>query len=480
MKVYFLNPPFMPHFGRSARWQDTSRSGTLYYPIWLSYATALVETEFKTRLVDAPAWAWNETDVHHDIRKHKPDLLVIDSSFPSLHNDVKVAEAIKQNFDINVVLVGPPAALLSSSILESDGVDFVARFEYDFTIKELAKTLESNGNLGKVLGISYKVNQQVVTTPNRDFTTSKELDEIPFVSKVYKKHLDIRDYFLGSSLYPEVQVFTGRGCTSFCTFCSWPQTLMGRKYRVRNIGNVLDELEWIQDNLDVNEVFFEDDTFTLDKNRVKEFTREYKRRGLDVTWACNARVGLSYELMKEMKAANCRLIIVGYESGCNEILKKIKKGISVEQMKPFTANAKKAGLLVHGDFIIGLPGETKKTIGITKNLIKELKPDLLQVSVATPFPGTEFYEWSNKEGFLLTNKLDEYLDSEGHQKAIISYPWLSAEEITRNVDEILKGYYLSKSYILLALKQIFRKNGLKELKRILFSFKAFLKYIIKR
>jgi radical SAM superfamily enzyme YgiQ (UPF0313 family) len=181
--------------------------------------------------------------------------------------------------------------------------------------------------------------------------------------------------------------------------------------------------------------------------------------------------------MKEMKAANCRLLIVGYESGCNSILENVKKGITVNQTKLFAVNAKKAGLLVHGDFIIGLPGETKETIEMTRNLINEVKPDILQVSVATPFPGTEFYEWAQKNRYLLTDNPDEYLDSQGHQKAILSYPWLSAKEITLNVDQILKDYYVSISYFVLALRQIFRKNGLKELRRLLFSFKMFIKYL---
>jgi len=480
MKAYLLNPPYMPHFGRSARWQDTGRGGTLYYPIWLAYATAVVETEHKARLVDAPAWAWEVKDVVEDIERYKPDIMVIDSSFPSLTNDLKVAETIKQNYEVKTVLVGPPASQFSNKILQSDGTDIVARFEYDFTIKDIANTIECGGDLGKIPGISYKANGQITHNQDREFTDSKDLDKIPFVSKVYSKHLDIKDYFLGSSLYPEVQIFTGRGCPSLCTFCSWPQTLMGRKYRVRSINNVLDELQWIQDNLDVNEVFFEDDTFTLDKKRVVEFTHEYTKRGLNITWACNARASLDIELMKAMKAANCRLVIVGYESGCDQVLENIKKGVNVEQTKQFAKNAKKAGLLVHGDYIIGLPGETKETITITRDIIKEVKPDILQVSVATPFPGTEFYDWTRDNGYLLTDNPDEYLDSQGHQKAIVSYPWLPAEEISGNVDQILKEYYVSKDYVLLAAKQVFRKNGLKELRRLLYSVKMFLKYLSKR
>lgn len=478
MKVYMLNPPYIPHFGRGMRWQDTGRAGTLYYPIWLSYATAVVEQEYETRLVDAPAWNWSRGDVIEDVKRFKPDLIVMDSSFPSLKNDIEVAEEIKRNCEAKIVLVGPPASQFPDEILSSDGIDIVARWEYDFTVRDIAKALEENRDFKDIKGISYKENGKIIHNPNREFTTSEDLDRIPFVSKVYKKHLNIRDYYLSSSLYPEVQIFTGRGCPYLCTFCSWTQTLMGRKYRVRSISNVLDELEWIQENLpEVKEVFFEDDTFTINKKRVLEFCKEYRERGLDITWACNARADLDYETMKEMRRANCRLLIVGYESGSDEILRNIKKGITVEQIRRFAKDARRAGLLVHGDFIIGLPGETKETIELTRKLIKETKPDILQVSVASPFPGTEFYEWCKENGYLLINDPNEYLDEQGHQKAIISYPWLTAEEIVQKVDSILKEYYLSLGYVPVALKQVFRKRGIEEAKRLYHSAKMFMRYI---
>ncbi|MCD4844716.1 MAG: radical SAM protein [Methanosarcinales archaeon] len=481
MRIYLLNPPYFPHFIRGARWQDTGRGGTLYYPIWLSYVTCVVEQEYKAKLVDAPAWNWDCKKVVDDVKKYRPDLIVMDSSFPSLNNDITVAKTIKEQYDCPTILIGPPASQFPEKILSSGSIDIVARFECDFTIKEIIDKINKGEGLGDIKGISFKKNGKIIHNPNREFTSSDELDKIPFVSKVYKKHLNIRDYFLGQSLYPEVQIFTGRGCPNLCTFCTWPQTLMGKKYRVRSISNVLDELEWIKDNLDVKEVFFEDDTFTINKTRVLEFCREYRKRGLNITWACNARVDtLDPVTMKEMKRSNCRLLVVGYESGSDMILRNIKKGFTVEQIKQFANNAKKAGLLVHGDFIIGSPGETKETIEQTKKLIKDIKPDLLQVSVASPFPGTEFYEWCKDSGYLNTEDPNEYLDDKGHQKAIISYPGLSNEEMVKEVDSMLKKYYISLSFVPLAMRQILRKHGVDELKRLFYSTKMFLQYVGER
>ena len=480
-KIYLVNPPFVSNFNRQLRGEGmATRGGTLYYPTWLSYATSVIGEFHEVKLVDAVAKNWNVGKVVDDAKKFSPEIIVIDTNFASLNNDIKVANILKSEVDSTIILVGPPASQFPGRILESGEVDIVARFEYDFTIRDIAEVIEEDKDFENVKGISYKKNGEILHNPNREFTSSEELDGIPFVSKIYKKHLNIRDYFLSSSLYPVVQIFTGRGCRFKCTFCSWPETLMGRKYRVRSIPNVLNELEWIQENLDVKEVFFEDDTFTMNKERVLEFCREYKERRLDISWACNARVNLEYETMREMKKANCRLLIVGYESGSDEILRSIKKGITVEQIRRSSKDARKAGLLVHGDFIIGLPGETKETITLTRQLVKEVKPEILQVQIASPLPGTQFYEWCKENKYLLTDDPNEYLDEHGHQKAIISYPALTSEEMVKEVDKILKEYYISLNYVPLAARQVMRRQGIDEMRRLWYSAKMFIRYIADR
>ena len=475
MRVYFLNPPYFPRFGREMRWQDTGRGGTLYYPIWLSYAAGLLESRGHTiRLVDCPAWNWNVEDILRDLKSFSPELVIMDASFTSLNNDLSVAKRIKDELDVSIVMVGPPTSQFSEKMLEV--ADFVARYEYDYTLLELADGKE----VSEILGISYKEDGKVIHNPNRPWI--KDLDDLPFVSKVYKKHLNIYDYFLNYSLYPMVQIFTGRGCPYRCTFCAWPQTFMGRGYRVRSIGNVLDELEWIEHNMPkVKEVFFEDDTFTINKKRVVDFCKGYLDRGLRISWSCNARVDtLDLETMHEMRKANCRFLIVGFESADDGILNNIKKGFTVEKAREFAENVKKAGLLLHADFIIGLPGENKETIEKTGRFIKEIKPDQLQVSVVSPFPGTELYKWFEENGYLIIDNPEEYLDDEGHQKSVVSYPWLSAEEIAKAVDDLLKEYYLSLSYVPIALKQVFRRNGFCELKRLVKSARMFLNYVWRR
>ncbi|HZD42657.1 MAG TPA: radical SAM protein, partial [Methanomicrobiales archaeon] len=405
-----------------------------------------------------------------------------DTSFPSLKNDLSVAKVIKEESDaIKTTVVGPPASQYTEGILKSGSIDYVARWEYDFTLQELARLLEESGNVADVAGISYLRDGRVVHNPDRVLSASADLDRIPFVSKIYQEHLHIDDYFLGQSLYPEVQIFTGRGCPNQCTFCAWPQTLMGRRYRVRSIPNVLDEVEWIEENLRVKEIFFEDDTFTIDRKRVLEFCAAYRERGLTTAWSCNARANtLDYPTIQAMKSANCRLLIAGFESGSDAILRSIKKGITTDQIRHFSADARRAGMMVHGDFIVGLPGETKETIEATKRLIWEIRPDILQVAVATPFPGTEFYTWCKENGHLQVENVDDYLDGFGHQKAIISYPDLTNDEMEREVDDILHAYYFSLSYVPTVLHQLRQRSALDELRRLAYSVRMFLRYMGER
>lgn len=482
MRIYLLNPPFVPNFVRCGRWQGAAaRSGGLDYPKWLAYATGVLEEErYRVRLVDAPARNHDKNYIINDVIKFKPDLLVIDSNFSSLKNDITVATMLKRNTGAKTVLTGPPASQFAENILQNDGIDVVAKFEIDFTIKEIAQELEKSNSLGEVKGISYKENKKVIHNPNREFTTSEDLNKIPFVSKVYKKHLNIEDYYLSQSLYPEVQIFTGRGCPNQCTFCSWPVTLMGRKYRTRNVENIIEEFEYIKEEIpEVKEIFIEDDTFTINRKLVREFCDEIKKRRLDMTWSCNTRVDLDYETLKAMKSAGCRLLIVGYESGSDKILSNIKKNNTINKAKNFTKVAKQAGLLIHADFIIGLPGESYETAKTTFDFIKEIKPDLLQVSIATPIPGTEFYKYLHAKGYLLAEDMNESIDENGYQKCIVSYPEFKNDDIEKYVDVILKGYYLNISYAFTFARGLLRGGGIDHARIVYRSAKKFIAYTYK-
>lgn len=480
MRVYLLNPPFVPNFVRCGRWQGaTARSGGLDYPKWLAYATGLLgESGHVVKLVDAVANGWGRNDLLEDITDFKPDVVVAECNFSSVENDISVLQELKQKCKAITVLVGPPTCQYADSILSEEGVDFVVRYEFDLVLKELIDAIDTGSSIVSVKSISYKGSNGIVHNERRDLSNSIELDSLPFVSKVYKDHLDISKYFLSQCLFPEVQIFAGRGCPNQCTFCSWPENLTGRKYRVRSVDNLVAEFEWIRDNIpEVREIFIEDDAFTIKSSYVKEFCKKLIERKVKMTWSCNSRATLDLETLKLMKESGCRLLIIGYESGNEDMLERIKKGVTKQQMLEFTKAAKKARILIHGDFIIGLPGETKETAGDTLRFIKQIRPNVLQVAVATPLPGTKFYEEVKEGGYLLVDDLVQSIDQDGFQKCIISYPNLTKEEIEALVARALKEFYLTPSFFPIFLSNVFRRNGMHELKAMLSSAKVFLRYI---
>jgi anaerobic magnesium-protoporphyrin IX monomethyl ester cyclase len=475
-----LNPPFMPRFGRSARWQNAGRGGTLYYPIWLSYATGLLEKAgHDVKLVDAPAKNFDLEYIVKDVAKYNPDLVVIDTSFTSLKNDLNVATVIKKTLMSTIIVgVGPPTSQFPRRML-SEGFNVVARYEYDWTLAELLDGIEKGTDMVSITGISYKnSNQRVIHNRDRILSTDEDLDELPFVSKAYFKHLNIYDYYLSSSLFPEVQIMASRGCPHRCSFCSWPQTFTGRVYRKRSVDNVFNELIWIKQNLKaIKEVVFEDDTFGLGDIWIERFCRKIIDENVDVTWNCQIRAGMKPQILNLMARAGCRLVIVGFESAEQKILNNVEKGTTVSQLEKMAADVRKAGIQLHADFVFGLPGETRGTMLQTIKFIRKIKPDVVQLSIATPFPGTDFYNYLRDHSYLKIENVDNYLDEKGNQRCIIDYPWLKSYEIEQLVDQALKQYYFSLSYVPTFLRQMTRKNRLEETRRIVKAAISLTKYM---
>jgi radical SAM superfamily enzyme YgiQ (UPF0313 family) len=243
-----------------------------------------------------------------------------------------------------------------------------------------------------------------------------------------------------------VSIYTGRGCKSRCTFCLWPQTVGGHVYRVRSPESVIQEVQWIKDNMpEVKEIMFDDDTFTDARERAEEIARGLGKLG--VTWSCNAKANVPYSTLKIMKENGLRLLLVGYESGDDQILVNIKKGMRTDVARRFSEDCRKLGIIIHGTFILGLPGETKETIEKTITFAKEINPHTIQVSLAAPYPGTFLYKQAVENNWLQTSKVINLVNDKGVQLATISYPHLSKEEIYHGVEVFYKRFYFRPSKI---------------------------------
>ena len=485
MKVLFLNPPFMGEHGKFSREQRSpaiTKSGTFYYPMWLCYAAGLVEKNgFEVKVIDAPAKGLEIEDILKDARNFMPSLVVVDTSTPSIFNDVYVAAKIKELTGGFVILVGThPSALPEETIKIDKSIDAVARREYEYTILELAMLIKGNKlnveGLKSIDGISFRCNNDIFHNKDRKF--SEDLDALPFVSEVYKRHLNYRDYFYAHSKYPIVTLITGRGCPYHCVYCLYPQTFNGHKLRDRSIKKVVDEIEYCLQNFpDLKEIMFEDDTLTVDKRRAIEFAGEIVRRGLKFQWSANARADLDLETMQTLKKAGARLFCVGIESGDQNVLDLMKKNIKVECIRKFFEDAKRAGILVHGCFLVGNPGETKETLETTLRLAKELNPDTAQFFPIMVYPGTDAFKWALANKYLTTTNFKEWLTEEGLHNCVISRPGLTNKELVEFCDRARKEFYIRPSY--LAAKVV---EGLKdpmELKRLLKGARHWFKYLLK-
>ncbi len=359
MRITFLNPPFHPMFSRESRSPCVTKSSTLYWPMFLSYAAGTVEADDnEIQLIDSPAMELNLAQTLDGIKKFDPALVVCSTSTPSILNDLNVVHAIKHELPrTKVAIMG-------------------------YTARNLVRYLRGDiKDIASIAGLAFR-KEDGTTDFQPEGPKIENLDELPWVSKVYRKHLYscYKKYFYGANLNPLIVILSGRGCPNRCSYCVIPQTLNGHKFRRRTPKDVVDELQYIKENFeDLGEVFFEDDTFTASHEHVREICNLILERGLKITWSCNARADVPLDLLKLMKKAGGREMCVGFESASPVVLENIHKGVkNTDKAIEFTKNARKAGLLVHGCFMVGNPGDTPETLRMTLDYAKKLNPNTAQ------------------------------------------------------------------------------------------------------
>ena len=468
MKTLFLNPPSYEGFdgGAGSRYQARREVRSFWYPTWLAQAAALVPD---STLIDAPADELTLDDVLGRIGGY--ELVILHTSTPSVEQDAKTAAALKAALPgVRIGFVGAHTMVLPEETLRgAPAVDFVTTGEFDYAVRDIA----AGADLADVRGIAYRTADGAIarTAPQPPI---HDLDNFPYVTDIYHRHLTIEHYYIGYLQHPYVSLYTGRGCRSRCTFCLWPQTIAGHTYRTRSPEHVVAEMAHAQKLFpQVKEFFFDDDTFTDDRPRAEAIARGLGRLGL--TWSCNAKANVPYETLKVLKDNGLRLLLVGFESGNQHILNNIKKGTRIDRARQFMRDCHALGILVHGTFIVGLPGETRETIANTIAFAKDIDPYSLQVSLAAPYPGTELYGQAQAEGWLPVERTGG-LVAEGIQQAVLSYDQLSSAEMHDALEEFYRAYYLRPRPILRIMRDMLRdrevmKRRLREAREF-FSFMA--------
>ncbi|MDI6902782.1 MAG: radical SAM protein [Methanocellales archaeon] len=463
MKIFLLNPPF-EGFCRTSECQFEVRGGWLYPPIELAYIAAVLrESDNQVMLLDAVAENAKIGDVLRDMELFTPDLVVVSCGTPTIFSDIETARSIKKEFpSVKILFYGSHATALPSEILRQE-IDFVAIGEPELTIKELVeKRLEPEN----VNGLAYK-KDKIIINPTRALI--QNLDILPFPARdLLKNEL----YRLPYGRIPCTVVQSSRGCPFRCIFCT-SMLVYGNKFRARSAESLLNEFKHLQEDLGIREVFFLDDTFTFDMERVEKFCDLLIESDIDISWSFQSRVDkVDKKLLRKMKDAGCYLAGFGVESGSQKILDSLRKGITLGQVRESFKNARDVGLSTGGFFIFGSPGETKEDIEKTVKLALELKPDLVKTSIMTPLPGTELFVNLDKEGKLLTKDWSKYEFTSSY----VIKSNLKEDEIKDELKRFYRKFYIRPHYV---LGQILKIKNFSDLRQKFRSFSSLSSFINK-
>jgi radical SAM superfamily enzyme YgiQ (UPF0313 family) len=400
----------------------------------------------------------------------------LDTSTPSIENDLRIADSIREAWpDTHLCLVGPHVSALPEESLLGCTADSVAKGEYDDTVADLADSLSDRGDMTRINGLVWKDGPTIIHNAPRPLI--EDLDRLPFVSRIYRRFLNFRNYFNPNALSPMITIVSSRGCPYGCSFCVYPYTMTGRRQRLRSVTNVADELEEIRDSFaGVRGIFFEDDTLTADRNHTRMLCEEIVHRGIRLSWTANARADVDFETLLLMRSAHLRCLCVGFESGAASMLDQMQKRLDVDQARRFMGDARRAGVLIHGCFIVGMPGETEETMEETLRLALELDPDTAQFYPLMIYPGTPAYDDIRDASLLVAERYRQWLTPNGHHTAVAGTGTLSPEELVRFCASARRRFYLRPRYLWKKILQASSDEG--ERIRLLRGARTFWRHLI--
>ncbi len=447
MRVTVANPPW-PGEGFGARsdvrWPHKRKDKYIEYPIYLSYTVAVLEEAgFEPSFIDA---IMDELDIPAFVQRVKeinPALLVMECSTPSIRYDLQSATEVKRALpDIKVALIGSHSTFFHREILEENpDVDAIVRGEFEVTTRELARAISEGRPWSTVEGLSYRVDGQV--TVNADRPLVSDMDSLPFPARHIVKTNGYRAAIYSGDKC--TAMVSSRGCPHQCTFCVWPNTLYGHRFRARSAENVVDEMEQVEKVHGIDEIYFDDDTFTIDRKRVLDICRLIKERDLHLSWIVQARVDtVDREVLLAMKEAGCHYILFGIESGSPEMLARMKKRITLDKAREAIRLCNELGIKTQAFFLFGTPGETPESIQQSIDFAKQLGASTVQFAVAIPQPGSPLYEECVENGWLIYEDWEDFASCQ----AMIETPLLSREQTEQARLRAYREYYFRPGFIL--------------------------------
>lgn len=453
MKVFLVNPPAADGVKIVREGRCMQRQGawtSTWPPITLALCAAVLEKEnIQVKVIDCIVKNLDANALKERIAQFCPNLIILNTSTPSIESDLSMAKLAKEVLpEVKVAALGiHVTALPEESLKSSPYLDYCIRQEPEFIVRDLSlgKSIES------IPGISYRQNSKIIHNPDRGFISN--LDELPFPAW----HLiDHQDYRMPFKNVPFLLIATSRGCPYKCTFCA-DKSFYGTKLSLKSPRRIVDELEWVKKTFGVSEFLFWSESFTINNNFVFEVCEEILSRGLKISWVCNSRVdNVNLALLRKIKEAGCWMIGYGVESGNQQILDSVKKGVTLKQTKDAVQWAKEAGLEVTGHCILGLPEETQESIKQTINWTIELDLDFAQFYCAVPFPGSQLYSQSIEQNWINTTDWTKFEQN----FSVLDLPTITADKIMALRKQAFKKFYLRKKLILKTIKRIKSFNQL--------------------
>ncbi len=456
MNILLTNPPSeidgkvfkragvrWPAVGR--RYKDV-RDPSRYvpFPFFLAYTAAILrEKGFNVSVIDAAALQMPEDHFFSEIKSRKPDIIVSETSTPTINLDLKYAKIMKDLTESLILLTGPHASVFPQDMLKHDYVDYVAIGEYELTVTEVIEKLDLGKSLNGIKGLAFKDDGKINVNEKRPLIDP--LDQLPYPARdlfPIDTDPDIGLYWDGMAgrNYPAIKLQTSRGCPFHCNYCLWTQVIYPGKYREFSSKRVVDEMEYVIEHFGAKMIYFDDDTFTASKDHVFNICRELKERRIEVPWAamCDAIV-TTREMIKEMSESGCTTTMFGLESADPSVLKRIGKPLNLEKLKKVLEWCHEFGMETHVTNCYGMTGDTIENMKKTLEFTKKLDVDSLQCSIAIPYPGTRFYNEAKEKGWLITNKWEEF-----DGRPVVTYPNLSAREIEEMCEIASKEFMKSK------------------------------------
>ncbi|MDD1774756.1 MAG: B12-binding domain-containing radical SAM protein [Methanobacterium sp.] len=429
MKVLMINPPYS-----SSKYRFI---GLVAPPLGIAYIAAVLESDgFEVKIIDAPAVEMDYESIQNEVALYSPDVVAITSVTPTLPSALKVASMSREACPgALIVLGGYHPTFTYQELLKNDFIDLVVRGEGEYTMLELVQTLKNDGDLRNVKGIA-----------TRDFTTTarpviEDLDTLPYPARHL---LPMDDYQIMNMKLPIGTLISGRGCPYQCSFCA-SSAMHGQKLRLRSAGGVVDEMEHLVNDHHSEMLAFMDDTFCLNKKRINQICDEIKERNFDNYWGCTARVDtISEDLLRKMKEAGCITLFLGVESADQQNLNQVNKNITISKIKKTFELTRKLGVRTIASVVLGMPGDTRKSIENTIRFVKKLEPNYAIFSLATPYPGTDFYLQSNDDRLLKTTDWSKF----NLLTPVMETVDCSLEELRKLQKKAFKEFYARPMYLI--------------------------------